>query len=148
MSNTAGKFQDGTEIKGNLSIISDICNGDGSVELAGTLYTNNILEYSTNSLGISIEGSLFYNNNAIITSTIPWTNSSTASLIVNGGIGVLKDSNINGILTIYNTTDSINTTTGALIVSGGLLVKQNTNLNTLILKNLNIDVYLYLLHLK
>ena len=51
------------------------------------------------------------------------TNSDSATagaLVINGGVGIAKDVNIDGITKISNTTTSISTDTGALVVSGGV----------------------------
>ena len=44
----------------------------------------------------------------------------TGALVINGGVGIAKDVNIDGITKINNTTASRSADTGALVVSGGV----------------------------
>jgi hypothetical protein len=128
MSNTNNLENIGFEVKGNLTVVSDNCNGDGSVELAGTLYTDNILKYTTTEPGVFIEQSIFNAGKVTIVSTAPGINLSSASLVVAGGIAVASDSKLYGQLIICNTTNSTTTTDGALVVIGGAFIKQNLNI--------------------
>ena len=127
MSNTNGRYLDGQEFKGNVSILPN-CDDDGSLEAAGILFVNEIREYNIESQGVTIEGSIFYSSgNAIITSTQNAV-STTASLIVNGGVLVNKDSIFNGIIYLYNTSNSNNLSSGALQINGGVSINNNVSL--------------------
>ena len=61
MSNTNNLDTSGFEVKGNLTVIGDDCNGNGSVEVSGTIYTDIILKYSTSTPGLSLEQTIFDN---------------------------------------------------------------------------------------
>ena len=129
MSNTNQRYLDGTEFN-NLSIIST-CNEDGSIEAQGSLFIDTIVSYTLNS-GISLQQSIFNSDGSvIITSTQPVYNCGTtiASLIVNGGLLIKKDSVISGILRLCNTSNSIGLSTGSLIINGGVAINQNLNIN-------------------
>jgi hypothetical protein len=54
-------------------------------------------------------------------------NSSTTSLVVNGGTIIEKDLLTNGIVSFANTTDSLNSTTAALLLSGGMAINCTTD---------------------
>jgi len=131
MSNTNNKIIDGLEFNNNISIIKD-CNGKGgSLEAEDTIFSDIFLSYTLNT-PISLANSLFnQDGSVIITSSSPVNSCSTtsASLVVNGGILVKKDSVISGILRICNTTNSYDNSNGSLIVSGGASIYQNLSLN-------------------
>ena len=119
MSNTGGLDLNGFQVNGNLSVLKSDCylDGDGSVELAGTLYTNTIIKYTNTQNGISIEQNIFNNGQIYVPSTIQATNMSTASVVVDGGISVAKNSKFYGSLSVCSG--------GALIVSGDQFLQQN-----------------------
>jgi hypothetical protein len=54
-----------------------------------------------------------------VISTTSSTNSTTGSIIANGGFGLAGNMNSTGIIKTLNSTSSTSTTTGALIVAGG-----------------------------
>lgn len=114
-----GQNLEGFLIKGNLSLSPaelPYLQGDGSVEVAGTLYTNNIMEYDYKN-GINIQNIIIKKNEQIyIPYTQPSSNLTTASFILDGGI------------TIKNTTNSANISSGgALTIAGGMSVCKNMN---------------------
>jgi hypothetical protein len=130
MSNTHGLDLYGTEIKGNLTVIADDCNGngDGSIEVAGTIYTNTITKYTTSDSGVNVEQTIFDAGNVYIPSTIPGSNKSSGSLIVEGGIVVGKESILYGKLSIANTCNNNGSSDGALVVSGGAYIQKNISI--------------------
>ena len=119
MSNTGGLELNGFQVNGNLSVLKSDCylDGDGSVELSGTLYTNAIVKYSNTQNGISIEQNIFNAGQIYVPSTLQATNMSTASVVVDGGISVAKNSKFYGNLSVCSG--------GALIVSGDQFLQQN-----------------------
>ena len=119
MSNTGGLDLNGFQVNGNLSVLKSDCylDGDGSVELSGTLYTNAIVKYTNTQNGISIEQNIFNAGQIYVPSTIQATNMSTASVVVDGGISVAKNSKFYGSLSVCSG--------GALIVSGDQFLQQN-----------------------
>ena len=132
MSNTNNRYLEGTEFT-NISVVANCDNTeDGSIEASGTLFVNTIREYDISSPGVTLEGSIFEAGKAIITSTAPALNSSSASLIVKGGISTLKDSVFYGIIRVDNTSDSTNLSTGSLIINGGISVNNNLNVGGVI----------------
>ena len=149
MSNTGNKILDGTQFT-NVSIELDYNGLGGNIEIADTVYTDNILEYNLNT-GVSIEGSIFQSGTVIITSTQPGINKTTASLVVNGGTVIYSDSLLYGINNFLNTSNSINLTSGSVIINGGISIQKNLNIggittlfNTTISDNSNIgSVLLY-----
>lgn len=131
MSNTNQRNLDGMEYNNNISIIKD-CNGrGGSLEAEDTIFSDTFLSY-TSDTPISLANTQFnQDGSVIITSSNPASSCSTtaASLIVNGGALINKDSVIKGILRICNTTNSYDNSTGSLIVSGGASIYKNLSLN-------------------
>jgi hypothetical protein len=132
MSNTNSRYIEGELIKGNLSILPGYCpaDGDGSIQVAGSVFTNYIYEYIDGD-PVSVNGTLFYTDgtfgNVIVTSTTPGLNKSTGSLIVYGGTSVLGNSINFGTLLISNSTISTNACSGAFVVSGGVGINQDLN---------------------
>ena len=113
MSITASNFLDGQLIKGNLSIVPGDCVSDGlgQLEVLGGIYTNNINQFNTgNTVGVTIEGSNFYNGNLLTTGI------TTGNLNFNGDLyrnGILYENNTSqwsgttGTLLYYGSTGSI-----------------------------------------
>jgi hypothetical protein len=132
MSNTNSRYLEGELQKGNLSILPGYCpeDGDGSIQVAGSVFTNNIYEY-TDGDPVNVNGTLFHTDgtfgNVIITSTTPGLNKSTGSLVLYGGTSILGNSKHFGTLTISNTTISTNACSGAFVVSGGVGVNRDLN---------------------
>jgi hypothetical protein len=125
MSNTGDRFLNGTQFN-NISVTSDALD-DGSIQASGTLYVNTIKEYNTEDPGVNVEGCYFEGGKGIITSTQHSTNSTTAALLVYGGMNIFKESTIYSILSLTNTTNSYNTSDGSLLINGGIGLKQNLN---------------------
>lgn len=104
-----GSNLEGFLIKSNLSILPATLpniQGDGSLEVAGSFYTNTIQEYTINN-GVNIEDVLFKNYQITIPYTAPSVNLTSASFILDGGIS------------IKNTTNSSSLTNGGTITSLG-----------------------------
>jgi len=130
MSANEGTY-DGMEYNSNVTIKKDCNNFGGNLEVEDTIYSDKFISFSLNT-PILLANSIFNSvGSVIITSTTPVSSCSTttASLTVNGGILVNKDSVIKGILRICNTTNSVDTSSGSLIVSGGASIYQNLSLN-------------------
>lgn len=66
-------------------------------------------------------------NRRKIASTETSTSTTTGALIISGGLGLVENLNVGGIIKILNTTTSTTTTSGALIVSGGFGLTENLN---------------------
>lgn len=82
-------------VKGNLSLIpSDdpFSQGDGSLELPGKVYTNEITEYSFES-GVRVQNAIFGQNTVVIPHTAPVTSSTSAAFVIHGGVSVMHTSN-------------------------------------------------------
>ena len=131
MSNTDQRILDGMEYNNNISVNKD-CNGHGgSLETEDSIFSDKILSYTINT-PISLANSLFNQDGSVIITSnvhVDSCDSTTSSLTVNGGILVKKNSVINGILRICNTTPSTNISDGSLIISGGTSISQNLNVN-------------------
>jgi hypothetical protein len=102
----------------------------GSITLSSNL-TANGGTVSANALsaaggGLSVTGTAFINNSTSSTST------SSGALRVGGGVGIVENAYIGGLLRNTNTTNSTSTSTGALVVSGGLGVANNTYIGGLL----------------
>jgi hypothetical protein len=105
---------------------------DGSIEASGTLFVNTIKEYDISSPGVTLEDSIFASGKAIITSTEPSLNISTAALIVYGGVSVIKDSRYYGAFYIHNTINSSDLSSGSLLIDGGASIFKNLNVGGII----------------
>lgn len=55
------------------------------------------------------------------------TSVSTGALIVDGGLGIAKQSHFGGVTTVTNTTDSTADNNGALIIAGGVGIEKRIN---------------------
>ena len=132
MSNTNLRNLDGMEYNNNISIIKD-CNGSGgSLEAEDTIFSDTFLSY-TSDTPISLANTQFNQDGSVIITSSNPASTTAASLIVNGGALINKDSVIKGILRICNTTNSYETgtfnSTGSLIVYGGASIYKNVSLN-------------------
>jgi hypothetical protein len=132
MSNTGNRFLYGTEFT-NITVVANCDNTeDGSIEASGTLFVNTIKEYDISSPGVTLEDSIFASGKAIITSTEPSLNISTAALIVYGGVSVIKDSRYYGAFYIHNTINSFDLSSGSLLIDGGASIFKNLNVGGVI----------------
>ncbi len=105
-----GQNLEGFLIKGNLSLAPSAnpsLQGDGSIEGSGTLYFDIIREYNYQN-GVNIQDVTFQNGQLRVPYTIPSDNSTSASIIVDGGISIKHTQNSTSI-----------TSGGALTVVGG-----------------------------
>ncbi len=104
-------------ITGILSVIPGE-SGPGNIEVAGSLYTNNI-EENTDNLGVNVSG-LNINDNKITINNVNTpanANSTTQQILyLDSSDNLLKSINNNGIITTYQPT----TTKGDLIVHNGI----------------------------
>lgn len=93
--------------------------GNGDISMSGPLSLESTL---------SVDGIAMFNN------TTESTTKDNGSVIVEGGVGIEKNTNIGGeldvigIATISNTTQSTTKDDGALVVEGGLGVEKNVNI--------------------
>jgi len=78
-----------------------------------------ILSGSTTSLTIDSQ-------KVTIETTTQSLGATSGSLVINGGLGIQKDTFSNGILTVNNTIQSTHTTIGSIVTYGGLGVVKNT----------------------
>jgi hypothetical protein len=110
-----GQNLEGFLVKGNLSLnpsLLPLYQGDGSLEASGTLYINNIQEYTPNN-GINIHNTIFTKNQITIPYTAP-SSLTSASLLLHGGITINKTS--------FATSS---TNGGALTILGGVGIDKN-----------------------
>lgn len=82
----------------------------------------NVINYLDTTI---LTGTLTVNTSASITGTTESTSTTTGSLKTAGGLGVVKNAYIGGIVDVANTTQSTSVTTGALIVDGGAGIAKN-----------------------
>lgn len=110
-------------IGGNLVVTGDAAiNG---CDLTSTCNSFNLLNQPTTiTFGSGAANILIGRADSTSTVTIVGTQDSNActngALVVNGGVGIAKNLNICGIVSINNTTQSTSCTTGALIIAGGV----------------------------
>jgi len=123
-----GENLKGFLITGNLSILkgqNPLYNGDGSLEGTGTLYFDNIKQFSDLN-GLTIQDININNNQIYIPFTKPSSNISSASFIIDGGIS------------ISNTSNSLNISNGgALTIAGGVSISKNVNIGMELNMNYN-----------
>jgi hypothetical protein len=82
----------------------------------------NVINYLDTTI---LTGTLTVNTSASITGTTESTSTTTGSLKTAGGLGVVKNVYVGGIVDVANTTQSTGVTTGALIVDGGAGIAKN-----------------------
>jgi hypothetical protein len=82
----------------------------------------NVINYLDTTI---LTGTLTVNTSASITGTTESTSTTTGSLKTAGGLGVVKNLYVGGIVDVANTTQSTSVTTGALIVDGGAGIAKN-----------------------
>lgn len=135
-----GTNLEGFIIEGNLSLTKTqvpLFGGDGSFEASGTIYVNNITEY-TNSIGVTIQDVFFGNENIIVPYTQGSLNPTSASLLIDGGIYIRNTTNATSI-----------TSGGGLSVLGGASFKKDvyiggiTNVNNNRIVNLQTPILDY-----
>lgn len=123
-----GENLKGFLITGNLSVLkgqNPSYHGDGSLEGTGTLYFDNIQQFS-NLNGLTIQDINIKNDIIHIPFTKPSTNISSASFIIDGGIS------------ITNTSNSLNVSNGgALTIAGGVSISKNVNIGKELDMNIN-----------
>ncbi|NBP01355.1 MAG: hypothetical protein EBU90_14670 [Proteobacteria bacterium] len=114
-----GQNLEGFLIKGNLSVIpSDLplWQGDGSLEGSGTLYFDKIQEYNVGN-GIDIAGIILRDNTVYVPYNKPGLNATSASFVIDGGIGVNHTANATCL-----------TSGGGLTVRGGASFGKNVHI--------------------
>lgn len=126
----------GVGIAKNLYVCGDAnIAGDAAInggDLTSTATTFNLLNQSTNiNFGSNSQNILIGSANSTSDITIIGTQESvsctTGALVINGGVGIAKNLNLCGILSINNTTQSTDCTTGALVIAGGVGIAKNLN---------------------
>lgn len=123
-----GQNLEGFLIKGNLSVIpSDLplWQGDGSLEGAGTLYFDKIQEYNVGN-GIDLAGIIIKNTNIYVPYVKPSDNATSASFVIDGGIGVNHTANATCV-----------TSGGGLTVRGGASFGKNVHIGGILDVNSN-----------
>lgn len=123
-------------------------SGDAAInggDLTSTATTFNLLGQSTNiNFGSNsqniIVGSANSTSDVTIIGTQDSTSCTTGALVINGGVGIAKNLNLCGILSINNTTQSTDCTTGALVIAGGVGIAKNLN----VCEDLTVKVNTYL----
>lgn len=123
-----GENLKGFLITGNLSVLkgqNPSYHGDGSLEGTGTLYFDNIQQFSDLN-GLTIQDINIKDDIIYIPYTKPSTNISSASFIIDGGIS------------ITNTSNSLNISNGgALTIAGGVSISKNVNIGKELDMNIN-----------
>ena len=118
MDNGFGTNLEGFLIHGNLSLnpgVIPAINGDGSIEASGTFYIDKLREYNNNN-GIDIQNVIFSQNYVSIPFNVPSNNSTTGTLVLNGG------------LSIRNTSEATSLTSGGTITTlGGVSIGKRLN---------------------
>jgi hypothetical protein len=76
-----------------------------------------------------VSGSLTTTDQVNFTSTVNSSNVSNGSVILSGGIGIAKNTNIGGTLNIMDSTPSTSLTNAAAIITGGLSIQSEYNSN-------------------
>ena len=82
----------------------------------------NVINYLDTTI---LTGTLTVNTSASITGTTESTSTTTGSLKTAGGLGVVKNAYVGGIVDVANTTQSTSISSGALIVDGGAGIAKN-----------------------
>jgi len=82
----------------------------------------NVINYLDTTI---LTGTLTVNTSASITGTTESTSTTTGSLKTAGGLGVVKNVYVGGIVDVSNTTQSTSVSSGALIVDGGAGIAKN-----------------------
>jgi hypothetical protein len=122
-SNIVSRDGTGSFSAGSITLSSNLTANGGTV-------SGNALSAAAG--GLSVTGSAFINNSTSSTSTI------TGALRVGGGVGVVENAYIGGLLRNTNTTNSTSTSTGALVVSGGVGVGSSVHIGGDLIVNGNI----------
>ena len=126
----------GVGIAKNLFVCGDATiTGDAAInggDLTSTAVSFNLLNQSTNITFGSGAANMFIGrpdstSDVTIVSTQDSVSCTSGALIVNGGVGIAKNLNLCGILTINNTTQSTDCATGALVIAGGVGIAKNLN---------------------
>jgi len=126
----------GVGIAKNLFVCGDATiTGDAAInggDLTSTAVSFNLLNQSTNITFGSGSANMFIGrpdstSDVTIVSTQDSVSCTSGALIVNGGVGIAKNLNLCGILSINNTTQSTDCATGALVIAGGVGIAKNLN---------------------
>ncbi len=101
--------------KGNVAIIYDFSTS--KLEIGHTLNSatdSTIVMNTANTIPVNINGTLE------VTGTTTSTTTTSGSLKVAGGVGVVENLNVGGVTKVWDGTDATTTTSGAVQVVGGL----------------------------
>ena len=100
------------DVTGELHVTQDV-DFDSQLNVDGETFLNAALD---------VDGLTTFNNSTDATST------TSASVQLDGGLGVVKQIYVGGIARIQDSTDSSSCTTGALTVAGGVGISKNLNI--------------------
>ena len=100
------------DVTGELHVTQDV-DFDSQLNVDGETFLNAALD---------VDGLTTFNN------TTDATSPTSASVQLDGGLGVVKQIYIGGIARIQDSTDSTSCTTGALTVAGGVGISKNLNI--------------------
>ena len=109
-----------------------IKNNNPAVELdvTGELHVTGNVDFDSE---LNVDGNTFLNATldvdglATFNNTTDATSPTSASVQLDGGLGVVKQVYIGGITRVEDSTDSSSCTTGALVVTGGVGISKNLN---------------------
>ena len=112
-------------VTGNVDFDSDL-NVDGNVKIDVTLDVDGATTLNNT---LDVDGKATFNNTDDSTGT-----TSSSSVQIDGGVGIVKKLFVGGQTKIEDTTDSTDKDTGALIVEGGVGIEKNLNVG------INVDI--------
>ena len=127
-----GQNLEGFLIKGNLSLApsaNPLLQGDGSIEGSGTLYIDTITEYNPTN-GVTIQDVSFKDNKIYVPYNLASDNSTSASVVLDGGISIKHTQNSKSITSGGGLTLAGGASIGKDLYVGGILnVSGNKILN-------------------
>ena len=119
--------------KGGMGITKNITIG-GDINVLGNLNLLNNNTFSDMKSSLSVTENISTSGFLLVKNTTNSFNTTSGSCIINGGIGITKNTNIGGNINvggnsiIQGTFESHNIQSGSLILSGGIGIAKNTNI--------------------
>ena len=119
--------------KGGMGVTKNITIG-GDINVLGNLNLLNNNTFSDMKSSLSVTENISTSGFLLVKNTTNSFNTTSGSCIINGGIGIAKNTNIGGNINvggnsiIQGTFDSHNIQSGSLVLSGGIGITKNTNI--------------------